>query len=35
VFLAQSEWMLKIAKDDYPEITFHFNSEFKTAKALV
>ena len=34
VFLAQSEWMLKIAKDDYPEITFHFNSEFKTAKAL-
>ncbi len=34
VFLAQSEWMLKVAKDDYPEITFHFNSEFKTAKAV-
>ncbi len=30
VFLAQSEWMLKVAREDYPEITFHFNSEFKT-----
>jgi peptide chain release factor 3 len=34
VFLAQSEWMLKVAKEDYPEITFHFNSEFKNKKAL-
>jgi len=34
VFLAQSEWMLKVAKEDYPELTFHFNSEFKTKKAV-
>jgi peptide chain release factor 3 len=32
VFLAQSEWMLKVTREDYPEITFHFNSEFKTTK---
>ena len=30
VFFAESEWMLKIAKDDYPEIEFHTTSEFKT-----
>jgi hypothetical protein len=35
VFLAQSDWMLKVAKEDYPELTFHFNSEFKTKKAEV
>lgn len=34
VFLAQSEWMLKVAKEDYPEITFHLNSEFKTVKQV-
>lgn len=30
VFLAQSEWLLQSAKGDYPEITFHTTSEFKT-----
>lgn len=29
VFMAQSEWMLKVAREDYPDITFHFHSEFK------
>jgi peptide chain release factor 3 len=28
VFLAKSEWMLKVAQDDYPELSFHFSSEF-------
>lgn len=30
VFLAQSAYILQSAKDDYPEITFHHTSEFKT-----
>ncbi|NMW22248.1 MAG: peptide chain release factor 3 [Chlorobiaceae bacterium] len=30
VFFAESEWMLKIAKDDYPELAFHTTSEFQT-----
>lgn len=34
VYLAPSEWMLKIAREDYPEITFHFNSEFKTRQII-
>ncbi|MDX2001259.1 MAG: peptide chain release factor 3 [Chitinophagales bacterium] len=34
VFMADSAWMLKIAMDDFPEITFHTNSEFKTAVAV-
>ena len=28
VFLAESAWMLKMAQADYPEIEFHFKSEF-------
>jgi len=28
VFLAKSEWMLKVAQDDYPALNFHFSSEF-------
>ncbi|MEM7102424.1 MAG: peptide chain release factor 3 [Bacteroidota bacterium] len=28
VFLAESAWMLKVAQDDFPEIEFHFKSEF-------
>lgn len=35
VFMADSAWMLKIAQEDFPEITFHTNSEFKTAVAEV
>jgi len=31
VFLAESEWMLKVAREDYPELEFHATSEFKTA----
>ena len=30
VFMAESSWMLKIMSEDWPEIKFHFNSEFKT-----
>lgn len=30
VFLAPSAWMLNVAKTDFPEITFHTTSEFKT-----
>lgn len=30
VFLAGSEWTLNMEKQNYPEITFHTNSEFKT-----
>ena len=30
VFLAPSAWMLQMAQDNYPDLTFHFTSEFKT-----
>jgi len=30
VFLAETEWMLKIAREDFPAIEFHATSEFKT-----
>ncbi|MBX7225687.1 MAG: peptide chain release factor 3 [Chitinophagales bacterium] len=30
VFLASSEWILKLTQQDYPAIQFHFSSEFKT-----
>lgn len=29
VFLASSEWILKMTQDEYPDIEFHFTSEFK------
>ncbi len=28
VFLAESQWMLKAAQDNHPEVEFHFSSEF-------
>ncbi len=28
VFLAESAWMLKMAQEDFPEVAFHFTSEF-------
>jgi len=28
VFLAESAWTLKMAQDNFPEVTFHFTSEF-------
>jgi peptide chain release factor 3 len=33
VFLAESAWNLKISQDNYPEITFHFNTEYKRQEA--
>jgi peptide chain release factor 3 len=33
VFLAVSAWILQTEKDNYPEITFHENSEFKVGEA--
>lgn len=32
VFFAESEWILKSAKENFPSITFHNTSEFKTSK---
>ena len=29
VFFAESEWMLKIARESYPLLTFHDTSDFK------
>lgn len=29
VFLAESAWMLQMAQEDFPEVQFHFTSEFK------
>lgn len=31
VFLAPSAWMLQMAQDNYPDLTFHMTSEFKTS----
>jgi peptide chain release factor 3 len=31
VFLAESEWMLKLARENFPSITFHETSDFKLA----
>ena len=28
VFLAESAWMLKMAQDNFPDVRFHFTSEF-------
>lgn len=30
VYLAESRWMLESAQTDYPELSFHFTSEFKS-----
>lgn len=32
VFLAESEWMLKLARENFPSITFHNTSDFKTSR---
>lgn len=34
VFFADSEWSLRMARESYPDITFHFTSEFKTGKNI-
>jgi peptide chain release factor 3 len=31
VFMAETAWALNVARDNYPDITFHTTSEFKTA----
>ena len=28
VFLAESAWTLKMAQDNFPDVVFHFTSEF-------
>jgi len=28
VFLAESAWMLEMAQNDFPNVKFHFTSEF-------
>lgn len=33
VFLAESPWILKVMQEDFPDVTFHETSEFKTAGA--
>jgi peptide chain release factor 3 len=33
VFFAESEWMLKLARENFPSITFHYTSDFKISKA--
>lgn len=35
VFLAQTAGVLQITQDNYPDIEFHFTSEFKTQSALI
>ena len=30
VYMAENEWQLKMTRQDYPQIEFHFTSEFKT-----
>jgi peptide chain release factor 3 len=32
VFLASSEWILKLTREEYPKINFHFTSEFTPSK---
>ena len=34
VFLAESAWILNIVKEDFPAITFHTTSEFKTEMVM-
>ena len=34
VFFAESEWMLKLARENFPSITFHETSDFKIRKSL-
>lgn len=34
VFFAQSQWILTVAQQDFPEITFHTTSEFKTDNVI-
>lgn len=33
VFMASSEWILKLTREEYPDISFHFTSEFRSDPA--
>jgi len=33
VFFAESDWMLKLARENFPSLTFHNTSDFKIGKA--
>lgn len=35
VFLAENSWALKSSQESFPEIQFHFTSEFKTDQAMI
>jgi peptide chain release factor 3 len=35
VYMAESEWFLKMTRQAFPEIEFHFTSEFKTDQELL
>ena len=35
VFLASSEWILRLTQQDYPEIHFHLTSEFNKDEVVV
>ena len=32
VFFAESEWMLKLAREGFPSLTFHKTSDFKVLR---
>jgi peptide chain release factor 3 len=34
VFMAESAWVLRVSQENYPELDFHFTSEFQKAEAL-
>jgi peptide chain release factor 3 len=35
VFLASSEWILRLTQQDFPKISFHFSSEFKKDTVII
>lgn len=35
VFLASSEWILRLTQQDFPKISFHFSSEFKKDTIII
>ncbi|MEQ8358104.1 MAG: peptide chain release factor 3 [Cytophagales bacterium] len=35
VFMAESAWVLRVSQENFPDLNFHFTSEFQKAEALV
>lgn len=35
VYLAESAWMLRTTQENFPEVSFHFTSEFKTDQNMI